>query len=101
MRLLPGSHRLTLAPGRLDEAQFLRPEREDNAALIATAVDAELAPGDVLFFDAGTFHAAGANTTDELKLAVVTTYFGAGTHPVPGTRSARRPAIAVRQPDRA
>jgi phytanoyl-CoA hydroxylase len=99
MRLLPGSHHLTQAPERLDKAQFLRPEHADNAELIATAVDAELTPGDVLFFDAGVFHAAGANTTDELKLTVVTTYFGAGTQPVSGTRSARRPAIVVRQPE--
>lgn len=101
MRLLPGTHRLELAPAQLDDAQFLRSGRDDNAALVGTAVEAELAPGDVLFFDAGLLHAAGANTTDALKLSVVTTYFGVGTRPIEGSRSARRPAIPVREPGQA
>lgn len=97
MRLLPGSHRLKLNSERFDEAQFLREDDPDNAELIASAVEAELAPGDVLFFHAGLFHAAGANTTDERKLAVVTSYFGRGNAPIPDTRSARAPAIHVRE----
>ncbi|HET7315779.1 phytanoyl-CoA dioxygenase family protein [Salinisphaera sp.] len=97
MRMLPGSHRMEIGAGRLDDAQFLREDEPVNAELIATAEYAELAPGDVLFFDAGVFHAAGANTGAERKLAVVTSYFGRDNAPVAGTRSARRPAIQVRE----
>lgn len=96
MQLLPGSHHLDVAPEQLDEAQFLRPEHPANGALIDSAVEASLAPGDVLFFDAGAFHAAGANTTEDMKLSVVTSYFGADNAPIDGTRSASRPAIHVR-----
>lgn len=98
MQLLPGSHHQTIAPDQLDEAQFLRPDHRANQGLIASAVEATLAPGDVLFFDAGVFHAAGANSTDAIKLSVVTSYFGADNAPIAGTRSARQPAIHVRHP---
>lgn len=97
MRLLPGSHRTDIGADRLDEAQFLREDIAANTALIATAEYAELAPGDVLFFHAGLFHAAGANIGSERKMAVVTSYFGHDTTPVEGTRSARRAAIQVRE----
>jgi len=97
MQVLPGSHHRTIAAEQLDDAQFLRPEHADNAALIDTAVDVTLAPGDVLFFDARVFHAAGANTTDDIKLSMVASYFGADNAPVPGSRSARLPAIHVRR----
>ena len=65
------------------------------------AETATLAPGDVLFFDAGALHAAGANATDERKLSIVTTYYGADNAPVPGSRSARLDPIAARMPDHA
>ncbi|MDA3920766.1 MAG: phytanoyl-CoA dioxygenase family protein [Salinisphaera sp.] len=97
MHLLPGSQHAMLSEDALDDAQFLLPNHPDNKPLIDSAVDAKLAPGDVLFFDAGTFHAAGANTTDERKLSVVTSYFGADNAPIAGTRSARRPAVHVRK----
>ncbi|MGN8158201.1 phytanoyl-CoA dioxygenase family protein [Salinisphaera sp. RV14] len=97
MRLLPGSHRMEIGADRLDDAQFLREDLPANAELIATAEYAELAPGDVLFFHAGLFHAAGANAGPERKIAVVTSYFGRDNAPVAGTRSARRPAIQVRE----
>ncbi|GAB3672632.1 phytanoyl-CoA dioxygenase family protein [Salinisphaera aquimarina] len=101
MRLLPGTHRMSFDQEHMDADQFLREDREDNAALIDSAVNAELAPGDVLFFDASALHAAGANTTDQRKLSVVTTYYGADNAPVPGTRSARLEAVRVREPDHA
>lgn len=97
MRLLPGTHRMDIAPEQLDAAQFLREDEPANQTLIETAEYARLAPGDVLFFHAGVFHAAGANTGDTRKLAVVTSYFGRDNAPVDGTRSARRPAIPVRE----
>lgn len=95
MRLLPGSHRLYVGPERLDEARFLRDDLEGNRELIDTAVSAELAPGDVLFFHAGVFHAAGRNQTDERKLSVVFTYHDAKNRALPGTRSARLSPVSV------
>ena len=101
MRLLPATQHLPIEAERLDSAQFLREDRPDNAELIESAVTAELAPGDVLFFDAGVFHAAGANTTDERKLSLVTTYYGADNAPMPDTRSARLAPITVRSAEHA
>jgi len=97
MRLLPGTHRTRFAAERMDSDQFLRADRADNAALIETAHEVAMAPGDVLLFDAGVLHAAGANTTDALKLSLVTTYYGAENRPIPGTRSARLESVCVRE----
>ena len=97
--VLPGTHRMAFEAERMDADQFLREDVPRNRELIASAVEATLDPGDVLLFDAGTLHAAGANATDELKLSVVTTYYGADNAPVPGTRSAQRPPVIAREPD--
>lgn len=101
MRVLPGTHRMRFDASQMNADQFLREDRDDTAALIDTAVLAELAPGDVLFFDAGLLHAAGANATDERKLSMVTTYYGVGNTPIAGTRSARLDPIQIRQTERA
>jgi len=88
LKVLPGSHLMKFAPRQLDEAQFLRTDAADNAALLALQVAVELDPGDVLFFDARIFHAAGRNTTSETKFSVVFTYHAAANRPLPGSRSA-------------
>ena len=93
--LIPGSHRLEIEPHRLDEKLFLRPERPDNAELIASARAVELAPGDLLLFHCRLFHAAGTNDTDRLKLSAVFTYHGESNEPLPGTRSALYPSVAL------
>lgn len=99
--VIPGTHRLEPDRGRLDHALFLRPELPENAALIDSAQVVELAPGDVLFFHARLFHAAGRNETDEVKLSLVFTYHLADNHPIPGTRSAGFPSIPIcREADR-
>ncbi len=97
MRLLPGTHNQIFDGQRMDADQFLRQDLSENRALIDSARTAALAPGDVLFFHAGAFHAAGRNTTDELKLSVVTTYYGADNAPIPNSRSARLDPIRVRE----
>src|SRR5699024_2721033 len=95
--VLPGSHLVEINDSQLDEAQFLKEDHLDNAGLLQTVEHAKLAPGDVLFFHAGIFHAAGANTTDERKLSIVTTYFGRDNEPLPGTLSSlSTAAIPVR-----
>ena len=79
----------------LDSDLFLRTDLADNAALTATAVDVELSAGDVLLFHCRTFHAAGANRTDQTKLSVVFTYRGEGNPPTPGSRSAALPEMLI------
>ena len=50
LRVIPGSHRLHLDRGRLDRHLFLRPELDENRALIDTSTMVELEAGDALFF---------------------------------------------------
>lgn len=92
--VLPGSHEIEFAPERLDAAQFLRTDAEANRALLASEVAVELEPGDVLFFHARLFHAAGRNRTADTKYSVVFTYHAAGNRALAGSRSAALPDIA-------
>jgi len=93
--VLPGSHRLDLDRGRLDQHLFLRTELEENRSLIATASELELEPGDVLFFHCRLFHAAGKNETDAVKISLVHTYHFEDNRPIPGTRSAQYPSVRL------
>ncbi len=95
LRVIPGSHRLDYAGDRLDAHRFLRADLPQNAALIASAQTVELQPGDVLFFHCRTFHAAGRNATDRVKLSCVFTYHAADNPPVDGTRSAQYPPVPL------
>lgn len=88
LKFIPGSHRLQIAPDRLDELLFLRPEHPDNQALFAQGKAVELHQGDVVFFHSLLFHAAGVNSSDQVKTSVAFAYHGCGNQPVPGTRSA-------------
>lgn len=95
LQVIPGSHRVTFAPEQLDELKFLRTDAPENQPLIAQAQTVELAQGDVLFFHCRTFHAAGRNRTDEVKLSCVFTYHAADNQPLEGTRSAQYPDIPL------
>ena len=94
--LLPGTHRMRFAHDRLDAAKFLRTNLDENRALLATEVAAELDPGDVLFFHCRLFHAAGQNQTQSTKYSLVFTYHAAGNRPLAGTRSSALPDIALK-----
>ncbi|MCA1778673.1 MAG: phytanoyl-CoA dioxygenase family protein, partial [Xanthomonadaceae bacterium] len=48
MRVIPGSHRQVFGSGCFDGEQFFRDDLAANRALIARAVQIDLAPGDVL-----------------------------------------------------
>lgn len=93
--VIPGTHRMSFSRIRLDEALFLRPELPENAKLIGQKVAAQLEPGDVLFFHALTFHAAGRNQTNQSKFSVVFTFRPFDNAPVPGTRSASLPELLL------
>lgn len=95
LKMIPGSHREQLDRGRLDAELFLRPELQENQELIDSAVLVELRAGDVVLFDAQTFHAAGMNRSDTVKLSAVFTYHREDNHPIPGTRSANYPSLPV------
>jgi len=92
---IPASHRLNLDRGRLDQFLFLRPELPENKELIDQAEVIELNAGDVLFFHSRLFHAAGKNETQDMKWSLVFTYHEADNHPIPGTKSANYPSIAL------
>lgn len=95
LMLLPGTHIQDFDMARLDTAFFLRPDLAANQALIATRVSAQLNAGDVLFFHARTFHAAGRNSTQESKLSVVFTYRPNDNPARADTRSSRIKEIAL------
>lgn len=95
LRVIPGSHRLALEPGRFDASLFLRPDLPENKALLKQARPVELAPGDLLAFHCRLFHAAGRNLSDQVKYSLVFTYHEADNHPIAGTRSARFPSIPL------
>ena len=95
LMLLPGTHRQEFDTARLDAALFLRPELPANQALIATRVYADLSAGDVLFFHARTFHAAGRNIARETKFSVVYTYRPDDNPPRASSRSSADKEIAL------
>jgi phytanoyl-CoA hydroxylase len=93
--LLPGTHAMRFAAEQLDAAKFLRPDHEQNKFLLHTQIAAELDAGDVLFFHCRLFHAAGHNQAAETKYSVVFTYHASENPPLPNTRSAALPDIAL------
>jgi phytanoyl-CoA hydroxylase len=92
---VPFSHKAVFQADRFDESKFFRTDREDNAALLRTAVCPELAAGDVVFFHCNTLHSAGRNNDDAVKYSLVFTYHGASNAPLPGTRSAATPGVPM------
>lgn len=95
LSFIAGTHRTVFARDRLDEQLFLRQDREDNRALIASAVTPSLEAGDLVLFHCRTFHAAGRNATTLTKFSPVFTYRDASNAPLPGTRSASTEDIAL------
>jgi phytanoyl-CoA hydroxylase len=93
--VIPGTHKQSFVRERLDHEQFLRPDVPENAALIAQKVAVPLEAGDVLFFHARTFHAAGRNLTEETKYSAVFTFRAADNPPKPGTRSSSMPELLL------
>ncbi len=93
--VIPGSHSLTFEPRQFDAALFFREDLADNFPLLATKLPVELNAGDVLFFHCRTLHAAGRNTTSEPKFSVVFTFRPRDNPPLPGSRSAAAPEVAL------
>jgi len=92
---VPDSHAMTFTSERFDAQKFFRSDLPENEALIRTAVSPELEAGDVVFFHCNTLHSAGQNRSDQVKFSLVCTYHGASNLPLPGTRSASKPEVAL------
>lgn len=88
LHVIPGSHRLEISRTQLDNLDFLRPEVPENQALFASGISLDLEQGDVLLFHSRLFHAAGKNTTKDVKTSVVFAYHGTGNAPVENSPSA-------------
>jgi len=95
LRVVPGSHRLSFAPDRFDDALFFLPEAAENQGLLAEAVDIQLDRGDLLLFHCRLLHAAGCNRSAEIKRSLVFTYNRLDNPPLPETRSARLAQLAI------
>ncbi len=93
--LVPGSHKAEFGAEAFDDAKFFRGDLPANRAMIERAVCPELAPGDVVFFHCNTLHSAGQNRSDQVKFSLVYTYHGESNRPVPGSRSASKPDVAL------
>jgi phytanoyl-CoA hydroxylase len=87
LKFIPGSHRLTIEPERLDELLFLRPEHPANQPLFQQGKEVELHQGDVVLFHSLLFHAAGVNSSEKVKTSVAFAYHGCSNQPIQGTRS--------------
>ncbi|GLR14267.1 phytanoyl-CoA dioxygenase [Chitinimonas prasina] len=92
---LPGTHTMELDTERFENRAFLRTDLPENKALIDNAVFPELEAGDVVFFHAMTFHAAGWNRTEATKYSLVFGYHRQDNLPLPGSRSASLPSIPL------
>lgn len=87
LKVLPGSHKFELEEGMVDEELFLDEAHFKAQPLLESAVDVELAAGDVLFFHAKLFHAANNNQTKHAKFSLVNSYHGSGNQPLPNSKS--------------
>lgn len=88
LKFIPGSHRMAIKPEQLDKLDFLKPDMPENQALFAQGVSLTLQQGDVVFFHSGLFHAAGRNTTTQIKTSVAFAYRARSNLPLAGTKSA-------------
>jgi phytanoyl-CoA hydroxylase len=95
LQVIPGSHRLSLAPEQFDDALFFRSDLAENQPLIATKRFVELSPGDVLFFHCKTLHAASRNATTETKYSAVFTFRSGDNPPLPNSRSSALPELIL------
>lgn len=95
LRIIPGSHHWQVPGADYDDQQFLRVDRPAWRQAAHEALQIELAPGDGLLFDAALFHSASRNQGRTQKFSAVFTFHGPDTQPLPGSRSASLPEVAL------
>ncbi len=74
LQVIPKTHLWSVDKDSLDQRLFLRKDLAENQPWLDQSVNVELQRGDLLFFHAALFHAAGKNRTHQSKNAVVFTY---------------------------
>jgi len=87
LQVIPKTHEWKTPEKSLDKLLFLRKDLEENNTWINQKVYVELQKGDLLFFHAALFHAAGRNLTDQSKNAVVFTYHSDNNVPIQNSNS--------------
>lgn len=95
LQVIPGTHLWKTPVDRLDDRLFLRKDLPENKKWLDQSVDVELQKGDLLFFHAALFHAAGRNQTSQSKNAVVFTYHSENNTPIVGTNSVKFKEIEI------
>jgi phytanoyl-CoA hydroxylase len=89
LQVIPGSQKWQVPRDRLDDRLFLRKDLAENQPWLQKAINVELNRGDLLFFHAAIFHAAGRNSTDKSKNAVVLTYHSQANSPIADSNSVK------------
>ena len=95
LKVIPGSHRMALSDGMVDDELFLKVDHPQAQEWLEQAVDVTLQAGDVLFFHAAIFHAANHNRTDQAKFSLVYSYHGSNTQPIAGSKSTQFEEISI------
>lgn len=95
LQVIPKTHLWKTPVDRLDEKLFLRKDIQSNQAWIQKKLNVELKKGDLLFFHAAVFHAAGRNNTLISKNAVVFTYHSDSNSPINHTNSKKYSEIEL------
>ncbi|HHL32432.1 MAG TPA: phytanoyl-CoA dioxygenase family protein [Oceanospirillales bacterium] len=89
LQVIPGSQKWQTPADRLDDRLFLRKDLVANQPWLQKAINVELNRGDLLFFHAAIFHAAGRNYTNKSKNAVVLTYHSQANTPIARSNSVK------------
>lgn len=95
LRLIPGSQRLQFAASQFGDATFFREDVLENQAILAQAITAELAAGDLLLFHCRMLHSATRNFSGQTKFSAVFTFCAGDNAAIPGTRSASLPELLL------
>ncbi len=82
LQVLPETQHWDTPKARLDKRLFLRKDLAENKMWLDKVQNVELKKGDLLFFHAALFHAAGRNQTNVSKNAVVSTYHSEKNHEI-------------------
>ena len=89
VRVIPGSNRWDILDHRdtQDKDSLLtRGQYITNDFDKSKAVDLELAPGEVAFFDHNTVHSSGPNASDDRRLILLMGFFSTASKPLDGKR---------------
>nr|WP_314900962.1 phytanoyl-CoA dioxygenase family protein [uncultured Deefgea sp.] len=90
---IPRSQTAQLPESAFDEREFLLPTHSEAMPWVSKAEFPTLAAGDVVLFDARTFHAASRNKTTATKYSLVMSYHASDNLPLANSRSAAQAGI--------